>query len=86
MRTLVAALLALALVVASAMTHVHAQGGGSEDCAVCVLRHTAPPAAEVPDVAPIVHVTDEASCAPGVPPVTGAPLGAVPGQSPPAGA
>ncbi len=84
MRALVAVLLALALVTAAGAPHVHAAGG--DECAVCVLRHAAPPRSELPDFAPVVHVTGDAICAPGLPPVSGAPLGAIPGQSPPAGA
>jgi len=86
MRALLAAGLALFLVLTAAVPHVHAHSGGSDDCVACVLRHTAPPESEAPDVAPVVHAAGEAACAPGLPPVAGFPLGAVPGQSPPAGA
>jgi hypothetical protein len=86
MRALVAAVLALALVVAAVAPHVHAHAGSGDECAVCTLRHTAPPRSEIPDVAPAVVVSGDPSGAPGLPPVSGAPLGAVPGQSPPAAA
>ncbi len=87
MRALVAAVLALALVTASAAHHVHAHAAAAGDeCAVCTLRHTAPPGSAIPDAAPVVHVAGDPAGAPGLPPVCGAPLGAVPGQSPPAGA
>ncbi len=86
MRALVAALLAVALLTAAAAPHVHAHRAPGEDCTACVLRHTAPPRSEVPEVAPIVHVAGDAASAVGLPPVFGAPLGAIPGQSPPAGA
>ena len=86
MRVFVTAILALALVVAAAAPHVHAERSGGEECTLCVLRHAAPPRSEAPEVAPIVQAAGDATLAPGLPPVTGAPLGAVPGQSPPAGA
>lgn len=84
MRALVAAILAAVLVLAAAAPHVHADPAGAESCAVCVLRHTAPPPSEAPDVTPVVRAVGSAVGAPGLPPVFGAPLGAIPGQSPPA--
>lgn len=86
MRAVVAAVLALALVLAAGAPHVHAQVVAGDECTVCTLRHTAPPRTEIPDVAPVVIVAGDPSAAPGLPPVSGAPLGAVPGQSPPAAA
>lgn len=83
MRALAAVLLVLSLVVAAAEPHVHA-GSARDDCALCVLRHADVPRSEAPDVAPVVRETGEAVASPGLPPVTGAPLGAIPGQSPPA--
>jgi hypothetical protein len=83
MRALVAAVLALALLATVAAPHVHA-ASGTDECAVCVLRHTDAATVEVPDVAPAVHAAGDVVLAPGFPPVTGAPLGAIPGQSPPA--
>lgn len=85
MRAVLATLLALSLLVAVAGPHVHAHAG-TDGCAVCVLRHADEPRAEVPDVVPAVHEAGEIASAPGLPPVTGAPLGAIPGQSPPAAA
>jgi hypothetical protein len=84
-RAALAILLALVLVaaVAAPHVHVHAQTSGDE-CSLCTVRHAAPTASVLPDVAPIVHVERAAAGAPGLPPVSGAPLGAVPGQSPPA--
>jgi hypothetical protein len=84
MRALVATVLSLALLVGVVHPHVHVDGHGSEGCAVCVLRHTDAPPSDTPDVAPRVHVVADVVCAPGLPPVSGAPLGAIPGQSPPA--
>jgi hypothetical protein len=86
MRALVATLLALTLLASTAAPHVHVRPTSGDECAVCVLGHTAPPRCALPDVAPIVQVTSDVACAPGLPPVAGAPLGAIPGQSPPAGA
>ena len=83
MRAIVAAFLALTLVVAAAAPHVHAQTVAGDECAVCTLRHTAPPRTELPHLAPAVIVEGDPSGAPELPPVSGAPLGAVPGQSPP---
>lgn len=86
MRVLVAALLAFALAGAAAEHHVHAPSSGGEGCAVCVLRHAEVPRDPVADVAPAIVDAGEVPGSPGLPPVTGAPLGAIPGQSPPAGA
>jgi hypothetical protein len=87
MRTLLAAVLALVLVAAAAAPHVHAQTTtAGDECTLCTVRHAAPAPGPLPDVAPIVHVEGDAIGAPGLPPVCGAPLGAVPGQSPPAAA
>jgi hypothetical protein len=87
MRALVAAILALTLLVAATAPHVHPHAAaGGDECAVCTLRHTAPQGSATPDVAPVVHVAAVLAGTPALPPVFGAPLGAVPGQSPPAGA
>ena len=86
MRALVAILLALALVATATIPHVHVHAAAGDECAVCVLRHTSPPRSEIPDVAPVVLLEGDAPGAPGLPPVCGTPLGAIPGQSPPAGA
>jgi hypothetical protein len=85
MRAVVAALLALILVVAAAAPHVHAhaRGAAGDECALCTLRHTAPPPSALPDVVPTPTVEGEAACDAALPPVGGAPLGAIPGQSPP---
>ncbi len=89
MRSLVATVLALILVAAAAAPHVHAHAqatSGGDECTLCTGRHAAPTPSPQPDVAPIVHVEGDVLGAPGLPPVFGAPLGAVPGQSPPAAA
>ncbi len=86
MRALLAFGLALFLVFTAATPHVHLHSGSGDECATCVLRHTAPARSETPDVAPAVHAAGEAASALGLPTVAGFPLGAIPGQSPPAGA
>jgi hypothetical protein len=83
MRALVAAAMALSILLGVGAPHVHADAKGDESCAVCVLRHTDVPRGNAPDVAPVVSTTAAAVGAPGLPPVAGAPLGAIPGQSPP---
>jgi hypothetical protein len=84
MRALLAAGMALFLVFTAAAPHVHAHG--PEQCAVCVVRNADVAHDETPDAAQAPQVLGAAPAAPGLPPVSGAPLGAVPGQSPPAGA
>ena len=86
MRALAAIFVVLALVAAEVTPHAYVHALGGEECAACALAHSAPPATELPDVAPRVELEAEATGAPGLPPVSGAPQGAVPGQSPPAAA
>ncbi|HEX9307656.1 MAG TPA: hypothetical protein VF894_09210 [Anaeromyxobacter sp.] len=86
MRALLAAGLALFLALTAAAPHVHTGPRGSEDCVVCVVRHGDAARNEVPDLAPVAIVADAPQLELGLPPVSGAPLGAIPGQSPPAGA
>lgn len=86
MRAALAVLVALALLAGVVAPHAHAAPRAPDECPACVLRHAAAPPAEPPDVAPRVHELDAPSRAPGLPPVAGAPLGAIPGQSPPAAA
>ncbi len=86
MRSVLAAALALALLAAAAAPHVHAGPAGAEQCLACVAHGADAARTEAPDLAPPQAVAGEPACAPGLPPVSGAPLGAIPGQSPPAGA
>lgn len=88
MRALVAAGLALFLVLTAGAPHVHAGPGpdASDDCLVCVARHGAAARSETPEVAPADVPVAAAPAEAGPPPVCGAPLGAIPGQSPPAAA
>jgi len=83
MRKLLAAGLALYVVLAAAAPHVHTGPHGAQECAVCVARTGAVAENATPDLAPVAVLVGEPTAAPGLPPVTGAPLGAVPGQSPP---
>lgn len=86
MRVLVAAGLALFLVSTAAAPHGHEGLGGGDhvhDCAVCVVRGAEAARSETPDLAPRTLALEAPVLAPGLAPVTGAPLGAIPGQSPP---
>ncbi len=83
MRWLAAGLLVLVALVALP-AHVHAGQRGAEPCAMCVARSGDVAHSEAPDVAPPPFARAEVPADPGAPPVTGTPLGAIPGQSPPA--
>lgn len=84
MRALLATGLALALALAAAAPHVHVEAQGAEHCTACVVRGGVEPAsAQTPRVAPLDLPAGEVALAPAAAPVSGAPLGAVPGQSPP---
>jgi hypothetical protein len=83
MRAVLAAILALFLLVLAAGPHVHAGPHGADGCAVCVARHADVPTDATPELAPREVPTSDAVLEPGLSPVVGAPLGAVPGQSPP---
>jgi hypothetical protein len=86
MRAFLAAGLALFLVLTAAAPHVHTGPRGSEACVVCVVRHGDAAHSATPDLAPVAIVAATPLLELGLPPVSGAPLGAIPGQSPPAGA
>lgn len=83
MRALLAAALALALVLTAVAPHAHAGLHGADDCPACVVRGAEAPAGQIPEVARPLAATGEVELAPVLTPPTGAPLGAVPGQSPP---
>jgi hypothetical protein len=83
MRALLAAGLAVLVALSAAAPHVHAGPRGAQDCAACVVRNADVARSETPDTLPAMVVAGEAPAVPGLPPVTGAPLGAIPGQSPP---
>lgn len=86
MRALAAAVLALGLVIAAAIPHAHPPGHATSECAVCAARSGDVAHGETPEVAPGVVHAEAVIAEPGLGPVTGAPLGAIPGQSPPAAA
>jgi len=83
MRAIVAAALTVLLLLVAAGPHVHVAGHGTEECAVCVARGADVAEPQTPDVAPVAVPAGDAPLAPGPAPVDGAPLGAIPGQSPP---
>jgi hypothetical protein len=89
LRTCVAAGVAALLAVSAVRPHVHdasTPDHADAPCAVCQLRSAEPARDLVLDLAPAVVPASEPLPPVGLPPVTGAPLGAVPGQSPPAAA
>lgn len=85
MRAVLSTLLAVHLVLAAIAPHVHlgAEGHGGEPCAVCVTRTAEAATSQTPDLAPAAAPAGLVVLPPGLAPVTGAPLGAIPGQSPP---
>ncbi|HUL59250.1 MAG TPA: hypothetical protein VLU43_08250 [Anaeromyxobacteraceae bacterium] len=84
MRTALALALAALFTVLAAAPHVHAGPRGVDECATCAVRDADVARSEIPDLAPPGDVTGEPPAVSGPAPVTGAPLGAIPGQSPPA--
>ncbi len=83
MRALVAAGLALLFVLASGVPHEHVRANAADQCIACAVGQGSAAHHETPDVAPATVVEAAPSPEPGPAPVSGAPLGAVPGQSPP---
>ncbi|HSN93090.1 MAG TPA: hypothetical protein VLS93_17800 [Anaeromyxobacteraceae bacterium] len=84
MRAALAAALALLVLLGAAAPHVHAGPRGDHDCLACTARGAEEARAQAPDLRPAARPEGPAPRRPGLAPVTGAPLGAVPGQSPPA--
>lgn len=82
-RSAVAALLAAVLVALAWAPHVHQGPHGDHDCAACIARGAEPAGSQLPDLAPRPAFREAAVPAPVVAIPVGAPLGAVPGQSPP---
>jgi hypothetical protein len=82
MRAIVAATLALLVLVAAGVPHEHVHHG-AEDCIACAVGQGSVAQDETPDVAPATVVLAAPVLEPGPAPVSGAPIGAVPGQSPP---
>ena len=88
MRAVVALVLAAVLLALSWAPHVHHHGAqGDHECPACVARNADAARYEVPDLAPVrVVFVGVAVVAPIEPASTGAPLGSIPGQSPPVNA
>jgi hypothetical protein len=82
-RAILAVLLAVAVLALAGAPHVHATGHDGQECAACAASRAAAAPASTPDVAPAPQFAERVVLAPGLAPVTGAPLGAIPGQSPP---
>jgi hypothetical protein len=84
-RVRVALAIALAglVLLGAASPHEHDTALGTHACAACVTASSDEARSETPDLAPRLHppVQLREPCAPAI--ATGAPLGAVPGQSPP---
>lgn len=84
MRAVLAATLSLALAVSAVAPHVHVDVHGADECAVCLVRSGGEVAtSRTPDLAPLDLPAGEVAQAPVSRPACGAPLGAIPGQSPP---
>jgi hypothetical protein len=82
MRAVLAATLALLLTAIVVAPHVHAAPAG-EECAVCVARGGEASESQTPVLSPLPLALGELVVAPVSLPRDGAPLGAIPGQSPP---
>ena len=85
MRAVLAAALALFVALVALAPHVHAAPNGAEECAVCVAsgRGAEPARVATPELGPTEWVVTAPGSHPTPSPVLGAPLGAIPGQSPP---
>jgi hypothetical protein len=86
MRAAVALVLSAVLVALSWAPHVHHGVRGDHDCPACVARCVDAARSETPDVAPQQVPLPGVVIAPVEIEPAGAPLGAIPGQSPPANA
>ena len=84
MRALLAAAAILLVLATGFAPHTHEGALGRHACVACVTAAGEEAACASVDVAPPPLVIVAALRATPAPPVTGAPLGAVPGQSPPA--
>ncbi len=85
MRSAVAIAGAVLVLLGAAAPHNHAGALGMHGCAACVTRGAEPAADATPDVAraPLAEPLDAPAPVEEAP-TCGAPLGAIPGQSPPA--
>lgn len=83
MRRFAAALLAAAFFALAWAPHLHAAPRGTHECPACLVRAAEAAGSEPLDLAPPLVAFVEAVATPVEPPAAGAPLGAIPGQSPP---
>jgi len=84
MRAVVSTVLVAVLVAMAAASHVHQGVHGDHDCPACLARTVDAARSETPDVAPVRVGFVEVVAEPAQVIRAGAPLGAIPGQSPPA--
>ena len=84
MRVLVAIATAAVLLLGVAAPHHHAAPGGAHECVACTVGSGVEARDATPVLATPAAVVAAAVGVPRASPVTGAPLGAIPGQSPPA--
>jgi hypothetical protein len=83
-RILVALATAAVLLAGAAAPHHHAAPGGVHECVACTMGGALEARGATPDVAPPAPVRVVSEVEPVPEPAAGFPLGAVPGQSPPA--
>ncbi len=83
MRILVALAIAVALLAGVAAPHHHVGPAGEHECLACTVGSGLEARDETPPAAPTEAVGVAAAVEPPSVPACGAPLGAVPGQSPP---
>lgn len=84
MRILVALATVVMLLAGLAAPHHHGAAGGVHECVACTVGAGLEARDATPDLSPPASHAVALVARPGADPVTGAPLGAVPGQSPPA--
>ena len=83
MRILVAIATAAVLLAGVAAPHHHVASGGVHECVACTVGGALEARVATPDLSPPAPFRVAQAWAPAADPVTGFPLGAVPGQSPP---
>ncbi|HEX9288437.1 MAG TPA: hypothetical protein VF904_02850 [Anaeromyxobacteraceae bacterium] len=83
MRAVLAAAMAALVLLTGVAPHAHGGPLGAHTCVACVAAGGEEAACETPDVAPRPLAAVELADVTRAAPVTGFPLGAIPGQSPP---
>jgi hypothetical protein len=83
MRAAVAILSAVLVLAGAAAPHHHAGARGTHGCVACVTRGAEPARDETPRLTPRTAWVQAVQAEPEGVLATGAPLGAIPGQSPP---